>query len=75
MFIFWSFLLVDMRFTPSEGPKDFVNYFLRKLDHGSPTMEKYHLLWSDFIVHAVNGPLVSCPDHTNVSIQFRLGNY
>ena len=29
----WSFL-VHIRFTPSEGPKDFVNWFFKKSDHG-----------------------------------------
>ena len=28
----WSFLLIHIWFTPSEGPKGFVNLFLKKLD-------------------------------------------
>ena len=47
----WPFLLVHIRFTPSERPKDFVNWLLKKLDHGSWTMETSHLPWSDFMVH------------------------
>ena len=45
----WSFLLVHIRFPPSEGPKDFVHWFFKKLDYGQS-----HLPWSDFIAHAVN---------------------
>ena len=46
----WSvFLLIHIRFTPSEGPKDFVKcVFLVNSDHG-----KGHLPWSDFMVHGV----------------------
>ena len=53
----WSFLQVHIWFTPSEGPKDFVNQFLKKLDHESHTMKlghgKGHLTWSNFMVHGV----------------------
>ena len=37
----WSFLLVHIRFTPSEGPKGFVNwfFFFKKPDHGSWTIK------------------------------------
>ena len=56
-----SFLLVHIQFAPSEGPKRFVNccwcFFFKKSDHGSWTMGKCHLLWSDFMVHIVNWPL------------------
>ena len=31
----WLFLLVHIWFTPSEGPKGFINWFLKKSDHGS----------------------------------------
>ena len=37
----WSFLLVHIWLTPSEGPKGFVIDFLR-----NQTMEKGHLPWS-----------------------------
>jgi hypothetical protein len=30
----WLTLLVHIRFTPSEGPKGFVNLFFKKSDHG-----------------------------------------
>ena len=33
----WSFLLIHIWFTPSEGSQGFVNWFLRKSDHGSWT--------------------------------------
>ena len=29
----WSFLLVHIQFTPNEGPKDFVNWSFKNLDH------------------------------------------
>ena len=61
----WSFLFVYIRFTPSEGPKDFVNCFFRlfiykenrpwKSDHKVGPL-KDHLPWSDFMVHGVNRP-------------------
>ena len=61
----WSFLLVHMWFTPSEGSKGCVNRFPKKsqtMEVGpqSQTMEKGHLPWSDFMVHGVNSPLMSC---------------
>ena len=31
----WSFLLIDIQFTYSEGPKGFVNWFFKKMNHGS----------------------------------------
>jgi hypothetical protein len=60
----WSFLLIHIRFTPSEGPNGFVIGFFfgrswtievgpHKLDHG-----KGHLPWSDFTVHDVTWPSV-----------------
>ena len=53
----WFFLLVHIWFTPSEGPKGFVNCFFQKSYNGSWTMEKCCLPWSDFMVHGVNQPL------------------
>ena len=38
----WSFLLVHIRVTPSERPKDFVYCFLKTSDHGSWTMKSNH---------------------------------
>jgi hypothetical protein len=69
----WSFLLVHIRCTPSEGPINFVNWFLKTSDHGSWTVkldhEKGHLLWSNFMVHGVHEPLALvtsglCPGRT-----------
>ena len=47
----WSFLLVHIRFTPSEGPESFVNWSYKKSDHESWTIKsergkKGHLPWS-----------------------------
>jgi hypothetical protein len=42
----WSFPLAHIWFTPSEGPKGFVNWYFGKSDHGSWTMETHHLPWS-----------------------------
>ena len=53
----WSFLLVHIRFTPTEGTKGFVNYIFKKSENESRTMEKGHSSWSDFVVHGVNQPL------------------
>ena len=59
--------LVHIWFTPSEGPKGFVNWFFKKPDHGSwtwcRTMKKDHLPWSNFMVHGVNWPLFQIPPH------------
>jgi hypothetical protein len=53
----WSFLLVHIRFTPSEGPHSFVKcFFPPKSNHGNWTEKKYHLPRSDFMVHGVNYP-------------------
>ena len=41
----WSFLLIHIRFTPSEGPN-------HQVAHG----KKSHLPWSNFMVHGVNWP-------------------
>jgi hypothetical protein len=47
----WSFLLIHIRFTPSEGPKIFINDLLRKqtmkLDHGKrpSSMVRLHGPW------------------------------
>ena len=38
----WSFLLVHIRFTPSEGPKGFIISSFKKLDHGRWTTISYH---------------------------------
>ena len=38
----WAFLLVHIWFTPSEGPKCFVNWFSKKLGHGSWTTKSDH---------------------------------
>jgi hypothetical protein len=38
----WSFLLVYIRFTPSEGPKGFANRFLEKSNLGSWIMKSNH---------------------------------
>ena len=63
-FYAWSVLLVHIRFTPSEGPKGFINCFLsKKSDHGRWTMEKCHLPLSIFMVHGINWPSVS-PNNT-----------
>ena len=42
IFCAWSFLLVHIWFTPSEGPKGFVNLFFKKLEHGSWTIKLNH---------------------------------
>ena len=68
----WSFLLVHIQFTPSEGSKGLVNCFFRKSDHGSQTMEKGHLTWSDFIVHCVNWPLVEEGGHEKTRAHFTI---
>ena len=56
----WTFLLVHIRLTPSEEPKDYVIDFLRfqtmNVGPSSRTMEKNHLSWSDFMVHGVTNP-------------------
>ena len=38
----WSFLLVHIQFTPSEGPKGFVNWFFEISGHGCWTMNWDH---------------------------------
>ena len=55
----WSFLLVHIRFTPSERPKNFVNWFFTQIRPWTLDHEKGHLPWSDFMVHGVNRPLKS----------------
>jgi hypothetical protein len=49
LFDAWSFLLVHIRFTPSEGPKGLVNRVLRnhamEVGPSSWTMEKCYLPW------------------------------
>ena len=41
-----SFLLIHIGFTPSEGPKGFLNRFLKKPNYGSWTMKSYHESWT-----------------------------
>ena len=53
----WLFLLVHIRFTPSEGLNDFINRGFSK----NRTMEKGHLPWSDFMVHGVKPALETHP--------------
>jgi hypothetical protein len=50
LFGVWSFLLIHMRFTPSEGPKGFVTWFFFKSDHGSWTIESDHVEWPSSMV-------------------------
>jgi hypothetical protein len=60
----WSFLLVHIRFTPNEEPKDFVNwFFFKESNHENWTMKKSPLPWSDFMGHGVNRALsdADCP--------------
>ena len=53
----WSFLLIHIQFTRSEDLKNLVDLiFIKKPDHGSWTMGKDHLIWSDVTVHGVNRP-------------------
>ena len=56
----WSYLLIHIRFTLSEGPKGFVNWFFEESDYESWTIKsdhgKGHLPWSDVMVHGVNRP-------------------
>ena len=56
----WSFLLVHIQFTPSEGPNNFVNQFFKNMDHEMYTMNLYrvirHLTWDEFMVYGVNRP-------------------
>jgi hypothetical protein len=51
----WSFLLVHIQFTPSEGPKCFTNCLFKKLDHGSWTMKSNHEKRPSFVVRP-HGP-------------------
>jgi hypothetical protein len=55
----WSILSVHIRFTPSEEPKNFINWLFETMDIGpsSRTMQKNHLPWSGFTVHGVDRPL------------------
>ena len=38
----WPFMLLHIWFTPSEGPKDFVNRFFKKSDCGFWTIKSDH---------------------------------
>ena len=62
LFSAWSFPLIHIWFTPSEGPKGFVNDFVMKSDHGSWAMKSDHgkglLSWSNFMVHGAKHPLI-----------------
>ena len=66
----WSFFLIHIRFTPSEGPKAFKTIFLRSQTmevRPCPwTIEKGHLPWSDFMVYNVNMPLAYHPSWYSV---------
>jgi hypothetical protein len=58
----WLFLLVHIRFTPSEGPKGFTNWFFEEigpwmLDHRVRPWKEGHFPWSDYMVHEINRPL------------------
>ena len=59
----WSFFLVHIWFTPSEGPKAFQTIFSRsrtmEVGPWTHTIKKGHLPWSNFMVHSVNRPLVN----------------
>ena len=59
----WSFLLICIRFTPSEGPKGFINWYSRnrtmKVGIWSQTMAKGKPPWYDFMVHGVNQPWIA----------------
>ena len=48
--------LVHLRSTASEGPIGFVNWFLKKSNHGTTIKKGHHRPWSDFMVHGVNWP-------------------
>ena len=51
----WPSLLVHIPFTPSEGPKDFVNrFFYKKMEVGPWKRAIFH--GSNFMVHGVNRP-------------------
>ena len=58
----WSFLLVHIRFTPSQGPKGFKNAFGRnqimQVLSCNVTMEKWPLTWDNFMIYDVNIPYV-----------------
>jgi hypothetical protein len=54
----WSFVLVHIQSTPSEGPKTFKTKFLR-----SRTIEIGPLPWSNFMVHIVDRPLNWVPQN------------
>ena len=51
----WWFLLVHIRFTPNEKPKDFVNWLFKKSDHGSWTINLDHEKWPSPMVR-LHGP-------------------
>ena len=54
----WSFFMVHIWFTPSEGPMNHENYYFSNSDHGSRPTQNKPLTWDDFMVHSVNRPLV-----------------
>ena len=60
----WSFLLIHIRFTPSKRPKDFVNWFFKKSDHESWTMEIGP--WKNIIFH---GPISWSMVYTALSVE------
>ena len=74
----WLFLLVHIRFPPSEGSKGFVNFiYFKKFDHGSWTIKSYHgkMPYSMIRLH---GPWCKLTLSSPYSISRRLlgpGNY
>ena len=66
----WSFLLIHIGFTPCEGPKGFVNWFLKKLNHGSWTVKLDHGKRSSSMVHGVNWPYLVTSYDLSISILF-----
>ena len=62
LFCAWSFLLIHSQFTPSEGPKGSVTWILKKPNHGSWTIESYHVEWPSSMVQ-FHGPW--CQPDTN----------
>ena len=65
----WSFLLVHIWFTPSQGPKGFKNAIIQirtmEVWSWSVTMEKCPLTWDNFMVHDINNPLLPFSRNTN----------
>ena len=82
----WSFLLVHFQFTPSEGSKDFDNWFLTKSDHGkrpssmvwlhgpwcSPTLRIHCIAIFQNCWTGTPLPLGPCVGHWGCSLQPRM---